>query len=300
MNIVLIEDESITGQWMQKKLEELDSENRILGVFPNGKRALAYLTEQPDEPDLIFTDIRMPVMDGLEFLEQYQKLGRLSYIVILSAYDEFQYARRAMKLGAREFVLKPEITQQTLRRILLDADVWLAAQRVGREGLSRQEREEALRSVIMNDEEIGESLACIMERILSRGIPVQPQREAAMTSLKDPLPSGIPNYSPPVLDAMQYVEAHFAERITLDEIAGAVYLSKAYFSTLFHRETGQKFSVYLQEVRLEKARDMLLKSRKSMQEIADQTGFFDAPHFSRSFKEKFGVSPLEYRKAGCP
>ena len=92
---------------------------QVDGVFSNGCQALEYLKE--NETDVIFTDIQMPVMDGLEFLEHIQKMKNQPYKVILSAYDEFCYARRAMKLGAQEFVLKPEITEENLRYILEEA-----------------------------------------------------------------------------------------------------------------------------------------------------------------------------------
>jgi len=120
MKIMIIEDEGITRQWLHKKIEELGPEYDVAGIFSNGRQALAFL-EAGEQTDVIFTDIRMPVMDGLEFLEKIGKMGLEPYKVILSSYDEFQYARRAMKLGAHEFVLKPEITKDTLKQILDDA-----------------------------------------------------------------------------------------------------------------------------------------------------------------------------------
>ena len=61
-------------------------------------------------------------------------------------------------------------------------------------------------------------------------------------------------YSAPVKEVMRYVEERFGERITLEQVAEEVFLSKPYLSTLFKKETGKKFSSYLQEVRLEKSR----------------------------------------------
>lgn len=75
-----------------------------------------------------------------------------------------------------------------------------------------------------------------------------------------------------------------------------MFLSKPYLSTLFKKETGKKFSSYLQEVRLEKSRNLLQNSKLTIGEIADEAGFFDSAHYSRAFKEHYGCSPLEYRK----
>ncbi len=73
-----------------------------------------------------------------------------------------------------------------------------------------------------------------------------------------------------------------------------------FWEKLFKKETGKKFSNYLQEVRMKKSRKMLLGTQLSIQEIAVRSGFFDAAHFSHVFKEWYGLSPLEYRKAKHP
>ena len=133
MKIIIIEDEGITRQWLKKKLEELSVDYHVEGVFSNGRQALDFLITAGDV-DVVFTDIRMPVMDGMEFLEKLQETGLEPYKVILSAYDEFQYARGAMRLGAQEFVLKPEITKEALQQILSDAANYL--------GQKKREKEE--------------------------------------------------------------------------------------------------------------------------------------------------------------
>ena len=79
-------------------------------------------------------------------------------------------------------------------------------------------------------------------------------------------------------------------------MAAAAFLSRSYASVLFKRETGEKFSDYLQGVRIEKSCALLRDTSLSVQETAERTGFFDTAHFSRVFKEKMGISPMEYRK----
>lgn len=103
-------------------------------------------------------------------------------------------------------------------------------------------------------------------------------------------------YSMAVRKIIQYIQEHYHERVTLKNVSENVYLSRSYISVLFKKETGWKFSDYLTEVRLGKARELLLETSCSVQEVAARTGFFDTPHFSRVFKEKTGFSPLEYRK----
>ena len=104
------------------------------------------------------------------------------------------------------------------------------------------------------------------------------------------------SYTPAVRQAIQYIRENYGGKISLDEVADHVHLSRAYLSMLFKKETGQKFSVYLQRVRLEAARRLMGSRDLSIQEVADRTGFFDASHLSRAFKARYGCSPMEYRK----
>ena len=116
LKIIIVDDESITRQWIKKKIEELGTDYCIEGVFSNGRQALEYCRN--NHADIIFTDIRMPQMDGIELLKALTEEDIQIYKVILSAHDEFEYAREALKLGAREFLLKAEITSSEIRRIL--------------------------------------------------------------------------------------------------------------------------------------------------------------------------------------
>lgn len=515
MRVIIVEDEGLTRKWIQKKIEELDMGFLVEGVFSNGSQGLKYLEKH--KADVIFTDIQMPVMDGLELLEQVQKMEVQPYKVILSAYDEFHYARRAMKLGAQEFVLKPELTEESLRHILEEARSYreknhrdkqesstdacpgreaLLRELIGLEGGRREgdpisllaeqgiilagrnlvmavvffdktvrskpvlellnlfleqegeggaacanhEQEfvilyhhdssevelkplEQLREVLRTHtgtevylgvssrtqnqrlEELYRqaSLACenrrfflipgcqkyedmrimaaedsaefcffqeikqigsylaqkqyqkardTVERVLEEmkasdylhpsyaktvcneflaayfhelwrysltedeqervgaikvlvgqtvsNVQILGEEAARAVEYMTELlknKSGVREYSTAIQEVIEYVDKHYGERISLAQISEAIYLSQSYVSTLFKKETGKKFSNYLQEVRLEKSREMLLQTRLSVQEIADRTGFFDASHFSHVFKERYGLSPLEYKKS---
>ncbi len=100
----------------------------------------------------------------------------------------------------------------------------------------------------------------------------------------------------PVKRAQSYIEEHFADRLSLEIVAGEVQLSPAYLSALFKKELGTNFSDYVTEFRIEKAKVMLKRTGMNVNEIAYKTGFADARYFSRVFKEKVGIKPSEYRK----
>ena len=87
-----------TIPWAQLGME-------VVGTASNGEAALAMAREF--KPQIILTDVRMPRLDGLEFLKQLQAFLPRVKVVILSGYDDFSYARRAMQLGVSDYLVKP-------------------------------------------------------------------------------------------------------------------------------------------------------------------------------------------------
>lgn len=66
------------------------------------------------DPDVVFVDIRMEEMDGLTLIEELQKKGKNAVFVIVTAYDEFSYAKKAIELGAKNYLLKPIDRQELI------------------------------------------------------------------------------------------------------------------------------------------------------------------------------------------
>lgn len=98
-----------------------------------------------------------------------------------------------------------------------------------------------------------------------------------------------------VQKAIEYLENHFNERLTLDNVSNHVYLSPTYFSTVFKKHMGQSFKDYLAELRMEKAREFL-KNGYMVNETAMLTGYSDVKHFGKMFKKyNDGMNPSEYR-----
>ena len=97
--------------------------------------------------------------------------------------------------------------------------------------------------------------------------------------------------------ACRYVLAHFSENINRDKMAETVNLSPGYFSNLFRSEVGMSFSDYLIQVRVENAKSLLRRFDLSVDGISRKCGFNSLAHFSRTFKDRCGLSPLKYRKS---
>lgn len=121
--------------------------------------------------------------------------------------------------------------------------------------------------------------------------------ESYLSQIHSRTESQIPkNLSSPIAAAVQYLQTHFTEPITLSDAASAAGFHPSYFSTVFKQELGTGFAEYLVELRLSQVRDQLLKSSDTIKEIAQRAGFFDYRHFCKTFKKKTGLSPAEYRR----
>jgi AraC-like DNA-binding protein/ligand-binding sensor protein len=98
--------------------------------------------------------------------------------------------------------------------------------------------------------------------------------------------------------ALKYINAHYTEEITLDNVAGAVFLSPTYFSKLFSEEMGCRFTAYLNKVRIEKSKLLLRSSGIPLVDIAGLVGYEDQSYFTKVFKRLTGLSPGKYRESG--
>jgi len=95
---------------------------------------------------------------------------------------------------------------------------------------------------------------------------------------------------------VEYIHANLEKRITADDLARAARLSRSRLCYLFKAEMGVAPMQYLKRCRIEKARDLLESTPLSLKEIRSRVGLSDRSHFTRGFKETFGVTPFEYRR----
>lgn len=100
----------------------------------------------------------------------------------------------------------------------------------------------------------------------------------------------------PIRMAKQYIQNHYSEPITQEEVSGAVGLSAAYFSALFKKVEGEGFAKYLIGVRMEQAKVLLRETNIPVSKICQQVGYNDLKHFTHTFEKATGVKPTVYRK----
>jgi len=129
LNVMLIDDEPMVLEGMLRAIPWGDLECKIIGTATNGVEGLERALKWT--PDIIFTDIRMPLMDGIEMSKHIKEKVPDCEIVILSGHEEFAYAQSAMTLGVRNYLLKPldkdefiEIVQ-SLAQHIRSRNAWL-------------------------------------------------------------------------------------------------------------------------------------------------------------------------------
>ncbi len=118
MKVVVVEDEIRIREGICALIEKMFPEIEIAGSAENGRAGLECIRKS--NPDIVIMDIKMPVMDGLEMLSEAQKCGHDPKVVVLTAYSEFSYAQKAVKLGVSDYLVKPIVVQefaQTMRKV---------------------------------------------------------------------------------------------------------------------------------------------------------------------------------------
>ncbi len=240
--VIIAEDERLIAKNIAKHIEAENPGFKVCGIFSNGEDALNAIKEQP--PDVVFTDISMPVMSGLELAANIHR--SLSHIkcVIITGYADFQYAREALHSGVTDYLLKP-VDKEELQRVLKELEL---------------------------------SLTDIYDGIRSgngREAPLSPEEIVSLVK--------------------EYVKKNYSGDLDLNTIAQSLGFSSSYLTKVFNRVEETTPSKYIRSYRMAIAKQLMNDRGMTLQQVAAAVGYNDPFHFSRSFKQTFGMSPTEYR-----
>lgn len=114
--VLLVDDERLIRQGIIHYIDWTEKGFELIGEASNGKQALQIISE--NKPDIIITDIVMPVMNGIDFIEKVKKLYPEIGIIVLSSYGDFDYVRNTFKNGVTDYILKPELSSDNLLQAL--------------------------------------------------------------------------------------------------------------------------------------------------------------------------------------
>lgn len=115
MKIIIVEDEIRIREGLRNLLQKISQNNEVIGEAENGAVGLDLILRL--NPDVVITDIKMPIMDGLDMLTVAYQHNCKFKAIVLSAYSEFSYAQQAIKLGVCEYLLKPIVVNDLTRSL---------------------------------------------------------------------------------------------------------------------------------------------------------------------------------------
>lgn len=144
MRIVIVEDEQQIRTGLCTLVERIHPEYHVVGSACNGRTGLACVKTL--QPDVVITDVRMPDIDGLEMIEALHTEGITPHYIIISAYSEFSYAKKAISFGVTEYLLKP-ISIEELDQALKKADLQLQFSNLNKQAESP---ESAIKTLFLN------------------------------------------------------------------------------------------------------------------------------------------------------
>ncbi len=276
-SMILLDDEKIVLQGIQKLCQKEDFGFVIKGAYVDPLKALDAL---PDlRPHLVITDVRMPQMDGLEFARRVREILPESEIVILSGYRDFSYAQTAMQIGVSDYLLKPVKKadfSDMLHRIYerLEAKSGQASYYRVLDGYARG---------LVDEAEVRQAVSS-MQPSGTVHHPGELAREG------DKSPTRI------VRDALYYIRRHYNENISLTDVAEHINVNKSYLCDVFKKEQKVTILQYMTNLRIEKAKELLIHTDMKMYEISVEVGYNDYTYFSQIFKRSTGETLSEFRK----
>ena len=302
-------------------------------ICHNGESALAKMNTQP--PDLVISDLKMPVMDGATLCREIRRRNAEVEIIFLSAYEDFATAQLALKYGVRDYILKP-LTRDTLRSISdLVRSLALARQSHSRlQQLTQPETVTQIRTALQNrdaaaleplleplreyadDDPVQTANLCIFLLQILHDLPHETDFSAyrAQQAALMALPTGAQRVdyvcacyaeavaAPPALPDIvervhRLVEQHCGEPdFNVSTLAQEMHFSSAYLGRVFAEHTGGSLMDYILDRRIKRACRLLSRTLTPIAEVAAQCGYANGNYFTKAFRSRMGVSPSEYRR----
>ena len=116
LDILVVEDEKTIRDWIVYTISNISKDFNVLSSATNGKEA--YDLALKLKPQVIISDIKMPIMNGIELTREVKKVIPNIHVILLTNYAEFSYAQNAIRCGVYEYFIKSEIRQIELKEVL--------------------------------------------------------------------------------------------------------------------------------------------------------------------------------------
>ncbi len=244
--VILIDDEPLIVEGLKKVVRWEEYQCTVVATAEDAEKGAELIRTL--QPDILFTDIRMPGVDGLTMLAGLRSEFPDLQVTVLTGFRDFAYAQEAIRLGVARFLLKPS-----------------------------------------KMDEIREALACMTARL---------EKKHTEQSTEQEEPEERENAGSFLVNrALDYLEEHYAEKLTLQEVADACYVSQWHLSKLLNRYTKKNFYDLLNNRRIRAAKELLADPSLRIGDIGEMIGYADPAHFARVVRKIAGMSANEYRNS---
>ena len=281
--VLLVDDEQIERMALAKKIDRYSGDKVNIYQAVNGREAVAMCSEQKN--DIIIMDISMPEMNGVMAAKYIRQMDDKCSIVFLSAYDDFEYARNAIKVKALDYLLKPCDINDLL------AVMDMAIQKLDKENAFKENTATDGKGNIFKENARSGKENVKDTDIYADNNNIRDNRHKRMIdNLRNSDEQTTVKY------LKEYVENNYIYDITMQEAAEEMGYSDAYFSKLFKQYFNQNFTAYLTEYRIKKAKELLGNTNNSIKDISRMVGYTDSNYFAKIFKRIVGEIPSKYRE----
>ncbi len=277
MKIAIVDDEPWIVKGIAASCDWASFNAEVVIQLSDPETAIIRIAEE--KPDLVFVDINMGAVSGLEVMRRVKDGGGTCFFVVISGYDDFNYAQEAMALGAAYYLLKP-LKKEELKHVMEKISLKFQQKRF------KEKREEEVDRWLhsVNLSQYNSSREFVENK--ASGSP-QKQKTSVVQ------PSGQDRFD----EIYHEMERRFTDNMTLNDLAEKFHYHSTYISDLFRKHTGHTFLEHLHLLRMHRAGYLLIETTLPVTEVGFQSGYTDPSHFSRVFRRHFGMSPTAYRAA---
>ena len=323
---VIIDDDKLIVDDLLHMIDWKSHGFEIVATAYNGKQGL--IKYRQFIPHVILTDIKMPIMDGLEMFLEIRSQDASARFVILTAFSEFEYARQALELGASSYIIKNQLTPESLLKALET----VKSELFERLKITLLTIESVIRTFLEGDRQnVNETMQHLEQtfstypegqvdlevvRVVGNLIQQDFIRNEMSAFFKPPPVSkasllewisvqleeiarwarDVGNRTSPVISRTQeFIEKNYQNRdMTIQMISDALDISPSWLSVRFRKETKQTINEYITNVRIKAAKRLLRLGNYRVYEIAEMTGYGSSRYFSKVFLQETGCSPQAF------
>ena len=265
--MILVEDEGFERSSLVNCVNWSLAGIQIIGEAANG--SLGFSLVEKLQPDIVLTDVKMPIMDGIELSKKIRRHAPETKIIFLSSYDDFEYAKQAIDLNILAYVMKPVNEIELLRVVKKASDA------VVEKALEKHMYNETQKKYMLYTE--------LLQRTAEHSdVPILPEKKKNKKQIAD--------------EVEKIILSRYQEVLTLESIAKQLNFTPNYLGTVF--KSVKKYSVnrFLMKTRIDKAKDLLKTSNLTINDVAEQCGFSSLPYFHTTFKNETSLTPGDFRR----